>query len=211
MNSCSCFSRQQWRCTKCYQTSPGAITGFLLSGPQQQKVAFSAACTSEGVIDSREPLDFDTRVGAYCVVTDNGKILLTRIREGWSGTDGGWTLPGGGMEPNETPEETARREVLEETGLEVEPGELLAIDSFTVQPGERLDPADRGRALLSLRLIYAARVTGGVLTSEPEDSTDRAEWILLEDARSIRRVELVDVALEVLRTAPATVPAADPS
>ncbi|MEU3602959.1 NUDIX hydrolase [Streptomyces sp. NPDC006798] len=42
----------------------------------------------------------------------------------------GWALPGGTVESDggETPREAARRETLEEIGLDVEPGRLLAVD-----------------------------------------------------------------------------------
>src|SRR5690625_4976152 len=117
--------------------------------------------------------DFDTRVGAYCVVVEDGHILLAHIRRDYFGSEYGWTLPGGGMEPDETPEQTARRELLEETGLHVQLTGLLAVDSFTVQPQDRIDPSSRERALLSLRIIYSARRVGGQLRPEPYGSTDR--------------------------------------
>lgn len=43
-------------------------------------------------------------------------------------TDGG--LPGGGREPGETPAQAAARETREETGLEIEVGELLALGEW---------------------------------------------------------------------------------
>ncbi|GAA2256628.1 NUDIX hydrolase [Streptomyces amakusaensis] len=55
----------------------------------------------------------------------DGRILLVEpnYRDGW-------TLPGGTVESDagETPREAARRETLEEIGLDVEPGALLAVD-----------------------------------------------------------------------------------
>lgn len=143
---------------------------------------------------------FDTRVGAYCVVQEHGLILLAHIRKDWFGSEYGWTLPGGGMEPNETPDQTAQRELLEETGLQVELTGLLAIDSFTVEPQDRIDRAESGRALLSLRIIYTARSVGGVLRPEAHGSTDRVEWFSLGMVSELPRVELVDVAVRALRT-----------
>jgi 8-oxo-dGTP pyrophosphatase MutT (NUDIX family) len=50
--------------------------------------------------------------------------------------DGTWTLPGGTIESDqgETPREAARRETLEEIGLDVVPGALLALD-WVISPG----------------------------------------------------------------------------
>src|SRR5258708_36662926 len=48
-----------------------------------------------------------------------GRVLLVRQLE-----TGRWSLPGGAMEPDETPEDAARREAEEETGLSVEIGSV---------------------------------------------------------------------------------------
>ena len=76
---------------------------------------------------------------------------------------------------------------------------LLAVDSFTIRPEDRLVEADRGRALLSLRIIYAARRTGGELRREVNGSTDDVAWVALGEVEGLSRVELVDVALRALR------------
>lgn len=141
---------------------------------------------------------FDTRVGAYCVLIERNSILLVHLRPDVF-DEHEWTLPGGGLDPHETPEQAAVRELREETGLEVELSGLLAVDSFTVPPAQRLLEADRHRALLSLRIIYAARRTGGELRPESEGSTDGVEWVGLDAVAGLSRVELVDVALRALR------------
>jgi len=55
---------------------------------------------------------------AYSWITRDGAILFIRRRPG-SFLGGNWELPGGTVEPGEPPEETAVREVAEETGLSV--------------------------------------------------------------------------------------------
>ncbi len=137
---------------------------------------------------------FDTRVGAYCVLVERGSILLAHLHPDVFDKEE-WTLPGGGLEPHETPEQAAVRELYEETGLNVELTGLLAVDSFTVPAEERIAAADRQRALLSLRIIYTARRTGGSLRPEPDGSTDEVAWIDLDKVTAISRVELVDVAV----------------
>lgn len=47
-------------------------------------------------------------------VLRDGKVLLIRRED-----DGLWDVPGGGTESDETPQDTARRELAEETGLSV--------------------------------------------------------------------------------------------
>ncbi len=64
-------------------------------------------------------------VGAEVLVFDaQGRILLQRRRD-----TGDWAIPGGMMEPGETLEQTARREVKEETGLEL--GELCLLNVYS--------------------------------------------------------------------------------
>ncbi|MBX3142218.1 MAG: NUDIX domain-containing protein [Trueperaceae bacterium] len=87
---------------------------------------------------------FDTRVGAYCVLVENDAVLLVHLRTEQF-EKGEWTLPGGGVDPLEKPEQAALREVREETGLEVELTGLLAVDSFTERPEDRHAEVDRAR------------------------------------------------------------------
>jgi len=63
-------------------------------------------------------------VGVETAVVDCGRILLTK-REDFEI----WCLPGGAIEPGESAAQTAVREVLEETGVEVEVTGLVGIYS----------------------------------------------------------------------------------
>jgi ADP-ribose pyrophosphatase YjhB (NUDIX family) len=55
---------------------------------------------------------------AVLVTNANGEVLLGRRNK--DPRRGMWVLPGGGLEPGETWEQAARREVREETGLDIE-------------------------------------------------------------------------------------------
>lgn len=66
-----------------------------------------------------------------------GAVLL--VRRGKPPSEGAWSLPGGAQELGETAEAAARRELLEETGLEVGPLLLAAnVDSIHHDPDGRV-------------------------------------------------------------------------
>jgi len=68
--------------------------------------------------------DLPVVVAAGVLVRRGDAVLLQRRRD-----DGTWGLPGGGLHPGETLEQTARRELLEETGLTA--GELRLVDVYS--------------------------------------------------------------------------------
>lgn len=118
--------------------------------------------------------EYHVRVAAYAVVFDAaGRMLLSWYNGQGRGVPC-WTLPGGGVDLDETPEEGVVREVREETGLDVEVGPLLFTDTAWWSDAEAIG----GRPVKSLRLVYAAQVTGGTLgTLEVDGTTDFAEWV----------------------------------
>jgi 8-oxo-dGTP diphosphatase len=65
------------------------------------------------------------RIGVFALIFDDeGRILLGHRRDvDW------WNLPGGGMDAGETVDEALCREVREETGLDVEVGQLVGVYS----------------------------------------------------------------------------------
>ena len=99
-------------------------------------------------------------VGAV-IKDEAGRLLL--IRRGREPAAGLWSIPGGRIEPGESDASALVREVLEETGLTVVPGQLLGV-------GER--PGLAG-AVFDIR-DYLAVVTGGELAAG--DDADDARW-----------------------------------
>ena len=63
------------------------------------------------------------KVGAAVIIEqDNKLLLLQRAHEPWVGS---WMIPAGYVEADEDPKDAAKREVLEETSLDVELGDLV--------------------------------------------------------------------------------------
>jgi 8-oxo-dGTP diphosphatase len=79
-----------------------------------------------------------TTVGTVCYIRRNGQVLLQKKAEGLFG-GGKWNAPGGKLREGESPEEAARREVEEETGLHVKA--LRAHGSLTFYFGDGEEPA----------------------------------------------------------------------
>lgn len=70
------------------------------------------------------------RASAAVLVHDGqGRVLVLRTTY-----KDHWEIPGGGMEPRETPREAAEREALEELGVAVRAGELLCVDHAPPRP-----------------------------------------------------------------------------
>jgi ADP-ribose pyrophosphatase YjhB (NUDIX family) len=96
------------------------------------------------------------------LVDDHGRVMLTR--RGIEPRRGMWDLPGGFMRPGEDGEQAARRELLEETGLEIAVGRLLAIIPDVYGPDD--EP--------TLNIFYLAHVVAG--TAAPASDVSEIGW-----------------------------------
>lgn len=107
--------------------------------------------------------------GAVVVIRDGAGRLLVQQRVH---PPGKWSFPGGLMELGESAEETARREVFEETGLTV--GSLRLIGVYS---GEGyLCSAANGDEWYVVTIAYAAEEYSGALTVDRRESVS-FEWI----------------------------------
>ncbi|KQW47979.1 hypothetical protein ASC77_16420 [Nocardioides sp. Root1257] len=133
--------------------------------------------------------DYDTRLGAYAVVVRDGHVLLAL----WDEPEVPilmWSLPGGGVELDETPAEGAIREVREETGYDVELTGLLGVETFVMAPEKRFERVG-DRPQKNVQVVYEATVTGGELTHELGGSTSEARWIPLAEVPALDRIGLI--------------------
>lgn len=101
--------------------------------------------------------------GAVVMILNNHHELLLQHR-----TDGGWGLPGGLMELGESLEETARREVKEETGLEV--GELTLVNIFSGQ--NYYFKVSNGDELYSVTAVYVTKDVRGKIEVDETESVE---------------------------------------
>ncbi len=109
-------------------------------------------------------------VGAV-LLSDEGKVLLVRNR-GYHRSH--WSLPKGSCEEGEPLVQTLKREVKEETGLDVEMVELAFVTEWLV-------PA---RQEWFLQFYFHARITGGVLGVQVEDEdVTQVQWVAPAEVR----------------------------
>lgn len=100
------------------------------------------------VCDRGHILYVNPRLIAGVIPERRGRILL--MRRAIEPRYGAWTFPGGFMEIDETVEECAVREAMEEVGVQVKIGELVGVYSR---------PGPHGPGIVSI--VYRGRVVGG--------------------------------------------------
>jgi ADP-ribose pyrophosphatase YjhB (NUDIX family) len=116
--------------------------------------------------------------GASGLIVQDGKVLL--IRRGNEPYKDHWSLPGGGVERGERIRDAVKREVLEETGLDVEVGLVAGYREEILGPDDHY-----------LVLAFHCTVTGGSLSAgddavecafvDPNDLSGRKTTPALED------------------------------
>jgi 8-oxo-dGTP diphosphatase len=124
-------------------------------------------------------------VGVGAVVIHDGRVLL--IRRGKEPLRGRWVIPGGTVEAGETLQEALVREVWEETGLTVRPGEVvLVFDRILRDEGE-------------LRYHYViVDYLCEYVTGTPQAGTD-AEAVALVRPEDLAGYDVPQQALDVIR------------
>ena len=105
------------------------------------------------------------------VLEKDGKYLL--VQEAQEKCYGKWNLPAGHLDPNETIIEAAKREIKEESGLDVE---LTGV----CQIGNRKLEDD-----VFVSVIFSTKVLGGDIKFDPNEILD-AKWFSYEELLSMK-------------------------
>jgi 8-oxo-dGTP diphosphatase len=138
------------------------------------------------------------RLAAKAVVRRNGEILLARLSR-FAVETGHWTLPGGGVDHGERPATALAREMLEETGLVAEIGELIGVHDLHLTGTA---PNGRHEDFHAVNLIFRATVPADVEPKvlEQDGTTDDVAWIAISAIES-GEVEVTEVVRYALASA----------
>jgi ADP-ribose pyrophosphatase YjhB (NUDIX family) len=116
------------------------------------------------------------------VVDDRGRVLLgrraTQVFHGY------WDTPGGFLQEGEDPEAALRRELREETGLDVEPVAFFGANTDRYGDGED--------APFTLNLYWVVRVVGG--EERPDDDVSELRWFAPDELPPPEEIAFENVA-----------------
>ncbi len=136
---------------------------------------------------SKDKLVF--RPAGYAVVIDNGKVLLCNTK-----STGKYWFPGGGVDLGEKLEDAIKREVREETGIEIEVEKFLTFQEVFFY----YEPLDE--AYQSFSFFYLCKPTTTELLADDkvdqEGESEKPRWVEL---KSIKKEEIQTGAEEIFQ------------
>lgn len=113
------------------------------------------------------------------LIEDNGRYVL--IQEQMAERGYPWCIPAGCVEPGETLIEAVKRETREESGLIVEPRQILRIEHIIPPHQDRQHPS---RELW--RFVVVAEPVGGVLKTVADEHTMQARWVRPDEIHGMK-------------------------
>lgn len=107
--------------------------------------------------------------GAAAIVNRDDKLLMIKSKD-----TGTWSVPSGGIETGESPEEACVRETWEETGFHVQVKQLVHIKNVAIRDYD------------VTTYYYSCELIGGQITyHDPDDSIEEIEWKTLEELKNL--------------------------
>ena len=138
-------------------------------------------------------------VGVGAVIVQDGRVLI--VKRKYDPLAGRWSIPGGAVELGETLEASLAREMLEETGLDIEVGPVIEVF-------DRITHDEQGRVRYHFVLVdYLCWPAGGRLQA----GSDVADAIFVDPADlgtyqlTAKAMDVIARALELDRDAPRAV------
>ena len=113
---------------------------------------------------------------ASCCVKDNDRILL--VQENKNEVKGLWDLPGGKVKPTESIEQAAIREIMEETGYNIELDSLLLIQNYITLKGELLI------------IYFNAKLLNKKQKEYKNEEIKNVRWFTIDEIKKISKKEI---------------------
>jgi len=118
-------------------------------------------------------------VGVGAIIIENSRVVL--VKRAHPPLQAQWSIPGGVLEVGELVREAAVREAREETGLSVEPGELLGVYDRVLR-----DPGGRVQYHYVLVDFLCRRVSGEL---QAADDAAAVRWFTREELPALNLAE----------------------
>lgn len=125
----------------------------------------------------REPIFLNA---ASAIILDKDDSVLLQ-RRGGGEKENSWSLPGGAMDIGERPQDTVRREVFEETGLEVEVGKLVGV--YTTPELVRYPNGDECQMVTQ---VFLCTAIGGTLRADNDETLELKYFHIKDRPRLFR-------------------------
>lgn len=136
-----------------------------------------------------------THIGSYGIITNNKQIIL--IKKARGGYTGLLDLPGGGIEHTENPEETLKREIMEEVGISIDNHKLLTILSNNITWNIKDNYYED---LHHLGIIYLVSAIDENIKTEPDGiDSNGANWYDINDININELTPFAKYAIEYLK------------
>ena len=138
-------------------------------------------------------------VGGFLISAD-GKILLGHNVKGGAFEDA-WVIPGGGTEEDETKEETLRREILEEVGIDVADAAILQLDGVPEASSEKTLRDNGERVIVHMKFndfVVRFDRPASDIAIHCDDDFQNAKWFTPEDLPMLELGEAMRLRLEQL-------------